>query len=102
MNDKAVEKDAAGKGLENSGNQLKQGGLAAGVGAEDGDDFAWPGVKARGFQGEERSLRRICRVGVADLLDGKANFCTQASGFRRSTRRGGAAAGAHAGLRRKR
>src|SRR6266516_1838244 len=102
MKDKAVEKDTAGKGLENSGNQLKQGGLAAGVGAKDGDDFGRPGLKARSFQGEERGLRRICGVGVADLLDGKANFRAQASGFRRSARRSGTAAGAHAGLRRKR
>src|SRR5260370_1831083 len=74
MDDKSVEKNAAREGLENSGNQLKQGGLAAGVGPENGDDFAGAGLKAGGFESEERSLRRICGVGVADLLGGYAHL----------------------------
>ena len=56
MDDESVEKNAAGKGIENSSNQLKQCGLAAGVGAENGDDFARPRLKAGGLEGEQGSL----------------------------------------------
>src|SRR2546430_6567925 len=65
----AVEKNTAGKGAENSGNQLHQSGLAARVGAENGDDFPGTRLKTGGFESEERSLRGICGVRIADLLE---------------------------------
>src|SRR5215472_1246930 len=74
MNHEAVEKNASGKGVEDSGNQLKERGLPAGIGSENGHDLAGARVKARGFESEERGLRRICGVGVADLLDGETDF----------------------------
>src|SRR2546426_7548651 len=97
VRDKAVEKDASRKRLENAGDQLKQSGLAAGVGAENGHDFAGPALKARGFEREERSLRGICGIGVADLLDGQAYLVAQARGFGGVACESGAAA--HASLR---
>src|SRR5215831_4515813 len=102
MNDKAVEQNAAGKRAENSSDQLKQRGFAAGVRAENGHNFARARLKASGFEREERCLRRISRVSVADLLDGKTDFRSQACGFGRSARNCRAAARAHATLRRRR
>ena len=61
------------RGSQRAGNQFEQSGFAAGVGAEDGDDFAGLGLEAEGFEREERGLRGIGGVGVADLLDAEAN-----------------------------
>src|SRR2546430_313244 len=100
----AVEKNAAGKRAENSGYQLHQSGLAAGVRAENGDDFARARLKTGGFESEERGLRGICGVRIANLLDRETGFRSKARGFRRSARSGRAAtgAGAQASLRRRR
>src|SRR5690242_13805450 len=86
MNDEPVEKNAPGERLEDAGNQLEESRLAAGVGAENGHDFAGARLKAGGFQSEERSLRGIRGIGVADLLDGEAHFAAQARRLRRVAR----------------
>src|SRR6266568_314322 len=102
MDDEAVQQNAAGERAEHSSNQLEQRGFSAGIGAENGDDFARTRLKAGGFERKEWSLRRICGISVADLLDGEADLRSQARGFRRSARSGRTAAGAHATLRRRR
>ena len=51
---KAVEFDAAGQRRDGARDQAQQGGLAAGVGAEDGDEFALARLERGGFEREER------------------------------------------------
>jgi hypothetical protein len=70
MDDKSIEKDATGERGKNAGNQLEKGGFAAGVGAENSDDFAGPSLKASGLEGKKRSLRGVGGVSIADLFDG--------------------------------
>jgi len=88
VDDESVEQDPSGKGSEGAGDQLQQGGLAAGVWSEDGNDFAAPGLKTCGFHREERGLRRVCRIGIADLLNTEADFTGQAGRFGRLAREG--------------
>src|SRR6266581_437334 len=78
VGDESVEQDAPGKRRERAGDQFQQGGFAAGVRAEDGHDFAGPGLKTGRFQREERRLRRICGIGIADLLKAQAYFVGRA------------------------
>src|SRR5258708_23745297 len=65
----SIKKNSAGKRRERTGDEFEERGFAAGVRAKDGEEFAGPGLKAHRLQREERSLRRIRRVGVTDLLD---------------------------------
>src|SRR6267142_857856 len=74
MGDESIQQNTAGKGREGAGNQFQEGGFAAGVGAEDGDDFAGFGLKAGGLQREEGGLRRIRGIRVTDLLDAEAGI----------------------------
>ncbi len=76
-----VQKNAAGERFERAGNQFEERGFAAGVGAENGDEFTGLGLKAEGFKGEERGLRWIGSVGVADLLDAEAHIGVRARGI---------------------
>ena len=48
-------------GCKGAGDEFQQSGFAAGVWAEDGDDFAGARLKTGGFEREERRLRRIRR-----------------------------------------
>ena len=68
----AIEFDAPGKRSNRSRNQAQQRGLAAGIRAQDGDQFALVGLKAGRSQGERRRGLRARRVGVAGLLDVEA------------------------------
>src|ERR1044072_1968669 len=72
MGDETIEKDAAGKRLKSAGNNLEKSGFAAGVRSENRDDFTGLGLKAGGFESEDRRLLRIGRVGIADLFDAEA------------------------------
>jgi len=72
MGDETVEKNAAGKRLDCAGNNLKKSGFAAGVGAENSNDFARFGLEAGGFECEDRRLLGIRRISVADLFDAEA------------------------------
>src|SRR5215469_8984527 len=102
VDDKSVEKNAAGERGENAGNQLEKGRFAAGVGAEYCNNLAGSGLEAGGLEGKKGSLRRMGGVSIADLLDGKADFRAQTGRRGRRAGRGGTAAGAHASLRRRR
>src|ERR1700722_12268854 len=73
VGDKAVQQYSARERWLGAGDQLEQRGFAAGVGAEDRDDFAGPCLEAAGFEGEQRGLRGIRGVGVTDLLDAETN-----------------------------
>ena len=88
VGDETVEQDASGERFESAGDEFQQSRFAAGIGAEHGDDFAGTRLKAAGFQREERSLRGIRGIGVADLLDAQANFAGSARGVD-GTLRGG-------------
>src|SRR6266436_8498143 len=79
VGDESVEQDAPRKRMERAGDQFQQGGFAAGVGAEDGYDFAGPGLKTGRFKRKERRLRWICGIGIADLLNAQAYFVGQAA-----------------------
>src|ERR1700739_2588631 len=94
MGDEAVKQDTAGERFKGASNEFQQGGFAAGIGSEDGDDFGGARLKAAGFESEERRLRRVGGVGVADLLDAKANVAGGARGV--ACGRGGWASGGHA------
>src|SRR5260370_35088984 len=100
MRDEPAEQNAARERREGTSNQFQQGGLAAGIGAENGDDFAGPGLKARCFQSEEWGLRRVRRIRVADLLDTQAYVVSQAPGSGKMPRVRGSSA--HASLLRRR
>src|SRR5258708_19342067 len=100
VSDESVEQNPSGKGRKRAGDQLQQGGFAAGVWPKDGDDFAGFGLKTCRFQREERGLRRICGMGVTDLLNAEADVGGQARRFGRIAREGRAAA--HASLLRRR
>jgi len=96
MRDEAIQEDAARQRLQRARNQLEQSGFPAGVGSEDGHEFAGLGVEAQGFEGEERGLGGVRRVGVADLLDAEAHVRRGARLFR--GRQGIAKGAAHASL----
>jgi hypothetical protein len=81
VRDEAIEQNPPGQGRQSAGDQVQQGGFAAGVRPEDGDDFTGPSLKTCRFQGEKRGLRRVCGVRVTDLLDTQANFVGQTSRF---------------------
>jgi hypothetical protein len=103
VGDKAVEQDAAGKRLERAGDELEERGFAAGVGAENGHDFAGTGLEAVGFESEERGLGGIGGVGVADLFDAEADVVGSAGDVAKIwPSRGRLYRGAHASLRRRR
>src|SRR5947199_1570365 len=78
VSDEAIQLDAAGEWRERAGDKFQERRLAAGVGAENRDDFAGSSLEAAGFEREERRLIWVCGVGVADLFDVEANFaaCT--------------------------
>src|ERR1700675_3802259 len=99
MRFETIEKNAAGERLERAGDEFEKSGFAAGVGAENGDEFAGLGLKAHRFQSEERRLGGIRRVGIADLLDAQTDVGGGARGVsgKRVTKRA-----AHAILRRSR
>src|SRR5258708_7354991 len=78
VSDESIEKNPAGKGREGAGDQFQEGGFAAGVGAEDGYEFAGLGLKAGGLQREEGGLRGIRGIGIADLLDAQAGIDARA------------------------
>ena len=88
MDDSSVKKNAAGERGKYTGNQLEKRGFAAGVGAENSNDFAGPSLEAGGLEGKQGSLRGIGGVGITDLLDGKANFGAQTGRFGGRARRG--------------
>jgi len=71
---KSVEKDATRERLQRAGDQLQERGLAAGIGAKNRDEFPWLCLKAKGFQREERRLRRARGVDVACLFDAQADI----------------------------
>src|SRR6266478_6340644 len=100
MRDKTTEQYAARERRKGASNQFQQGGFTAGIGAENGDDFARPGLKARCFQSEEGGLRGVRRIRVADLLDTQAYVVSQAPGFGKMSRVRGSSA--HASLLRSR
>src|SRR5215469_13349087 len=102
MDNRSVEKNAPGERGKGAGNQLEKSGFAAGVGAENRNDFAGPRLEARGLEGKKRSVRRIAGISIADLLDGQTNFGAQTGRFGGPARGGRTAAGAHANLRRRR
>ena len=59
VSDESIEQNPAGEGREGAGDQFQEGGLATGIGAKNGHDFARPRLKTRCFQREERRLRRV-------------------------------------------
>src|SRR5690349_11425828 len=99
MRFESIQENAAGERMERAGNQFKQRGFAAGVGAENGDKFSGLGLEAHRLKREERRLRRIGRVRITDLLDAETHI---RGGARSVSRKRVAERAAHAILRRSR
>jgi hypothetical protein len=80
VRDETIQQNTAGKRREGAGDQLEESGFAAGVGTEDSDDFAGTGLETIGFEREERRLRWVGGVSVADLFDAEADRARGAGG----------------------
>src|SRR6266481_1440074 len=74
VRDESIQKNAAGERLESAGDQFQESGFTAGVWTQNGNDFSGPRLEAGCFQREQRRLRGIGGVRVANLLDAQTNI----------------------------